>query len=327
MISLVICEYKRPESTKALLQSITIQTLLPFEVIVVDGSPDLKTKEMLDREKFKLPITYIKVEDKDRGLTKQRNKGVQTVSANCDIVCFLDNDTVLDKDYFFEIQKSFNERPEMIGLNGYITDEKTWDPYNPGKHDKLHWYIMDGYAYRLSSRNYMRNVLGLAPDVPAGFIPKFSHGYDYFPPTGKTYELEHLRGGIAAYRKWVLEKITFSEYFIGYGLYEDFDFSVRASKYGKMYINTNAKLEHHHHPDGRPDTFSYGKMVTVNGWYVWRLKFPNPPFKAKIKWYSISMMLAVFLLSHLGNKPLRREFLGRMAGLFKVLFSPPKIEY
>jgi len=94
-----------------------------------------------------------------------------------------------------------------------------------------------------------------------------------------------------------------------------------------MYINTNAKLEHHHHPDGRPDTFSYGKMVTVNGWYVWRLKFPNPPFKAKIKWYSISMMLAVFLLSHLGNKPLRREFLGRMAGLFKVLFSPPKIEY
>jgi GT2 family glycosyltransferase len=55
-------------------------------------------------------------------------------------------------------------------------------------------------------------------------------------------------------------------------LYEDTDFTLRVSKTGKLYLNTTAKLNHHHDASGRPNQYQYGKMVVRNGWYVWRTK-------------------------------------------------------
>jgi GT2 family glycosyltransferase len=85
--------------------------------------------------------------------------------------------------------------------------------------------------------------------------------------------------------------MRFSTYFEGYGLYEDADFTLRLSKIGKLYVNTNAQLGHFHDASGRPNKFLYGKMVVRNGWFVWRVKYPNPSFMARIKWNAIVLLL------------------------------------
>ena len=83
------------------------------------------------------------------------------------------------------------------------------------------------------------------------------------------------------FRKIVFDSIWFSPYFEGYGLYEDADFTLRLSKIGKLYVNTNAQLGHFHDESGRPNKYQYGKMVVRNGWYVWRVKYPNPSLQFK----------------------------------------------
>jgi GT2 family glycosyltransferase len=53
-------------------------------------------------------------------------------------------------------------------------------------------------------------------------------------------------------------------------LYEDTDFTLRVSKTGKLYLNTTAKLNHHH-ASGRPNQYQYGK----NGGAQWVVRMAN----------------------------------------------------
>ena len=326
MISLVICTYKRAISLKKLLDNINTLFVLPDEILIIDGSPDTDTKAMLDKSNYQLPIKYWLVPLQHRGLTKQRNFGVSKIDKLTDIVCFLDDDITLPANYFTIIAHTFNEHKDCIGLMGVITNETNWVIYNPQIHTGKRWLIYDGFAMKLSERHYLRRLLGLFPDNKPGIIPGFGHGYSALPPSGKTYEVEHIIG-CNAYRRWIFDKISHSTYFEGYGLYEDYDFSVRASKYGKLLVNTNLQFEHHHYPASRPNAYLYGKMVTRNGWYVWRLKTQKPLFKERIKWNLISLLLTLILLKSAHKTTSRQEFAGRISGMLSLIFTPPVINY
>src|SRR5690606_29931927 len=143
---------------------------------------------------------------------------------------------------------------------------------------------------KLGSRNLLRKKIGLLSNQPPGVMPEFSNGLSisFLPPSGKIYPVEFFMGGVSSYRKKLFEKINFSKYFEGYGLYEDMDFCLRASEIGQLYVNTGAHLFHYHEAGGRPNQFQYGKMVLRNGWYVWRIKYPKPNSVAVMKWHSIA---------------------------------------
>ena len=131
-------------------------------------------------------------------------------------------------------------------------------------------------------------------------------------------------GGITSYKRALFEEMRFSPYFEGYSLYEDADFSIRASRKGKLFVNTLAKVEHHHDPGGRPDPFEYGKMVLRNGWYVWRVKVPNPSIKAQLEWNAISFLLTVIRFGNgITDRNALMESIGRVWGWWSLLFKKP----
>ncbi len=103
--SLIICTYMRPEPLLKLLLSVRQQTVYPDEILIVDGSTDDATKTILQQHIFN-NLKYFKVLDHERGLTKQRNYGVARVGEEIEVVCFLDDDTVLEADYFEQITKN-----------------------------------------------------------------------------------------------------------------------------------------------------------------------------------------------------------------------------
>jgi GT2 family glycosyltransferase len=112
-------------------------------------------------------------------------------------------------------------------------------------------------------------------------------------------------------------------------LYEDADFTIRVSKKGQLYLNTAAKLNHYHDAAGRPNQYQYGRMVVRNGWYVWRIKNPNPKFIHQFKWNSITLLLT---LIRLGNtfttaktKEAFTEAMGRIVGWWSLFFNKPKL--
>ncbi len=328
--SLIICTYQRPDPLKRLLDSVKLQTILPDQILIIDGSEDDSTKQMV--HKYTFPnLEYFQIDEQQRGLTRQRNFGVEKLEQDVEVVFFLDDDTIPYPSYFENILRTYQKYPEALGVSGYIINEQEWEQVPEGYKPTESDFIFDGWKRIEGSRFKLRKKFGLSPNVPPGFMPDFSHGYStgFLPPSGKTYEVEMLMGGIASYKKKVFEKLQFSSYFEGYGLYEDADFSLRVSKLGKLYVNTNARVEHHHAAEGRPNKFKYGKMVVRNGWFVWRVKNPDPDFIARTKWNATSFLLTIIRLSNALKKSGRKEALteasGRIAGWVSLIFNKPKI--
>ncbi|HIC32720.1 MAG TPA: glycosyltransferase [Flavobacteriaceae bacterium] len=327
--SLVVCTYMRPQALLTLLQSVSAQSLYPDEILIIDGSTDDATQVVFEQPLFK-HLRYYKVDDKDRGLTKQRNFGINQVGDTIDVVCFLDDDIVLEPDYFQQLLSTYTTYPNALAVGGYITNEVQWE-VSDGKHKKDKFYF-DGYMRNEPSRFKLRQPFGLLPDVAPGYMPTFSHGrsVSFLPPSAKTYQVEQIMGGVSSYRKEVFKTHTFSDYFVGYGLYEDADFSLLLAKEGSLYVNTNARLAHYHDASGRPNQFKYGKMVLRNGWYVWRVKYQNPSLKARFKFHATSLLLTLIRMSNIITTKERQkaltESLGRVVGWFSIIFNPPKVK-
>lgn len=323
-ISLIICTYQRPEIVKRLLYSIKDQTVLPGEIIVIDGSLDDRTEISVNEATGQVAerLLYIHVDENNRGLTRQRNIGIKR--AHGEIVAFLDDDTIPEKDYFEQLLTCFDRHPEAIGVGGQITTDLNWRPANLQKKPSFSVFRWEDWEIRESIRGRIRKLLGLASNLPPGWMPKFGHGRpSRYPPNGEDYPVEFIMGGASVWRRELFSNCQFSNYFIGYGLYEDLDFCVRAIKFGQIYQSTSAQLEHYHASGGRPNQFMYGKMVVRNGWFVWRSRWPNPELIDRIKWWQISILLALLRLIDLRSKG-QKEAMGRFAGCFSVLINPPR---
>jgi GT2 family glycosyltransferase len=319
----------RPESLLELLHSVQKQSIYPDKILIIDGSINKETATLLNQNPFQ-NLHYFLVSDENRGLTKQRNFGISKVAESSDVVCFLDDDTVLELDYFSEIIKVFEINDDVGGVGGVAINEYKWKLQEPNStYNRNKYYCFENYVYKEGLRNRMRNYLGLASNFPPGRMPSFSHGRTSgFPMTGKTYEVDLLIGMSMAFRKSIFKNIQFSKSFEGYGLYEDADFSLRALQFGKNVINTNAKLSHYHAESGRPNEYKYGKMVVRNGYYVWRVKNPNPAFKDKLKWHAITILLTTIRFSNTftasNKKAAFTESLGRFVGWWSLIFNTPK---
>lgn len=319
----------RPQPLLKLLQSVAAQTLYPNTILIIDGSTDGKTEAVLKANTFDA-LSYYKVDAANRGLTKQRNYGINLLNDNTEIICFLDDDTILTPNYFEALINTYKTKPNALAVGGYITNEIDWQTQTTENNNNYFYY--DGWQRIEPLRFKIRRVFGVLPDAPPGFMPTFSHGrsVSFLPPSGKVYPVEQIMGGVASYKKEIFNSLSFSNYFIGYGLYEDADFSLRLAKLGKLYINTAAQLAHYHDASGRPNKYSYGKMVLRNGWYVWRVKYNNPTLKARFKWHVTAILLTKVRLLNVitttNRKEAFTESLGRIAGWFSLLFNAPKIK-
>jgi GT2 family glycosyltransferase len=321
----------RPESLMQLLESVAQQTVYPDEILIIDGSTNEVTAQLLAEKKFK-QLRYFLVPDSFRGLTKQRNFGLDQVTESSDVIAFLDDDTELSLNYFEELIATFVGDPSVTGVGGVAINENSWSLVSPGAYyDPRKYVVFEGYVYKEGQRNVVRNYLGLQSHLGAGRMPDYSHGKTCgFPLNGKTYEVDLLVGMSFAFHKRVVDTLRFSTYFEGYGLYEDADFSIRALSFGKNVMNTRLQLNHYHHPSGRPNQYKYGKMVVRNGWYVWRTKNPKPRMDAQFKWHAISLLLTLIRFINVVTTRKRKEAfteaLGRTMGWWSLWFSRPNIK-
>jgi len=328
--SLIICTYMRPNALLDLLNSVAVQTLYPNEILIIDGSLNSETEHILKQHPFK-NLVYHNVDDQHRGLTKQRNFGISKVDPHSEVICFLDDDTKLNEAYFQEVITVFEKHNSVVGVGGVATNENRWQEVEKNRYySKFKYYKLDGFVVEEGLRNRLRNYLYLQSEMLPNQMPEFSHGRTCgYPLNNKIYEVDLLIGMSFSFRASVFRYIQFSTYFEGYGLYEDADFSIRSQKYGKNVVVTSAKLEHFHDSGGRPNMYKYGKMVVRNGWYVWRLKYPNPHLIANLKWHLVHFLLFSIRLINVFTTTKRSEAIndaaGRFVGWLSLVFNKPKV--
>lgn len=105
--SIIIPVYNRPDEADELLESLTLQTLKDFEVIVVEDGSAIPCREIVKKYEDQLNIHYYDKPNSGPGQT--RNYGAER--AKGEYLIILDSDCVLPPGYLNEIEKELTRKP------------------------------------------------------------------------------------------------------------------------------------------------------------------------------------------------------------------------
>lgn len=113
-VALVICSVGRPGIVAELVPWLTRQTTKPSEIVfVVTRRDDLPDDAVL--EPLGARIVY-----SEKGLPRQRNRGLDSVLAQCDAVFFIDDDYLPAPDAFAGIARAMAAFPKAAGFTGRL---------------------------------------------------------------------------------------------------------------------------------------------------------------------------------------------------------------
>jgi GT2 family glycosyltransferase len=298
MITTVIPTRNRPKDLSNAINSILTQLRLPDELIIVDQSlDDLSCRAVNSNlSKFKqIKLIYIH-DSKISGLVNAKRVGVNHASA--DIVCFLEDDVVLEADYLKQIELGFIKNPNMIGCSGVIS--------NPPKVNFLYKFLFVIF-HRGIFKDRRIDVNGI-----------------YNGSSNSLIKSDMLSGGVSAWRREVFDKVEF-DVANGFHMFEDIDFSTRVARhYGnRLFINPNARLAHYCSPINRDllGERERRKIMECFTYYKKRKDWPNSSIS--FYWLLLGMLLeSIFQsFSSMSLKPIQGYLLGMQDGSAKKIIS------
>jgi glycosyltransferase involved in cell wall biosynthesis len=258
------------------LSNIELQTKKPDEVIIVDASTTEETRLIMnnDRGKITYPIHYYEYYEHEKGLTLQRNYGIS--KAKFEIVGFLDDDSLLEPDYFERVN-IFEEdvTGDIAGASGFILGvdfsqivliyKKLRDISSRDAFSKLmeKYFPAATTTYRSKIREGLEKILHLRSGEEGTYDVKRGKPIHLKTIFKGRKEVDFLKG-IAFYRKEVFDYMKFSEFFRDYGYAEDLHFSLQVRKRFKLLVDGEAKSYHLYAPSGRPNLFELGHMTAMD---------------------------------------------------------------
>jgi GT2 family glycosyltransferase len=250
-ISVVTPTKDRPGEVRSLIRNLAAQRLRPLELVLVDAAPaGMNETEDLVRDlatTVPFSISYIR---RGGGTAIQRNLGIDA-AAEGEFVAFIDDDMILEEDFFEEIMAAFAaDTGEKVGaVAGYITNQYL----DPTKSRRWRWY----------------RRLDLFTTYEPGMFD-FQTGYPinrYLQaPHDGIREIDFIGSNCAVWRQRVFaEGLRFSPFFIDYGVVEDAHLALSARRRGwKIWEAGKAHCQHMHSPRGRVSKRSVARKTAVN---------------------------------------------------------------
>lgn len=113
-VSVVVATYKRPDLVGACLDALATQTSPPLEVIVVDQSPDTRTRDAVASRAVNAPIRYLHSDV--AGVSLARNLGLR--AAEGVIVAITDDDALPEPGWLEALVRAFETSTPRPGLVG-----------------------------------------------------------------------------------------------------------------------------------------------------------------------------------------------------------------
>lgn len=281
--------------------SITKQTRLPDILVVIDQSDSdagVDAVENLIQQAPKIKLQYV-WDRKISGLVAAKAESIPHCA--CDIVCFLEDDVILEPDYFKQMELGFESNTNMVGCCGIVTNP----PALP-------------VAYKQFFHLFHRGI----------FADKRidAHADNGVKPTHMV-ESDKLSGGISAWRREVFEKVAF-DVENGFHLLEDIEFSTRVARfYGTRFalcINPLVRLEHNFSPINR-EFLGYRqkrKIAEYILYYRKRRQWQGATFS--ICWLMIGLFLEALYQSASARSisVISGFFVGLREGVTKKMSSP-----
>lgn len=263
--SIVIATDQRPVELRGTLASIMSQSRQPARVVVVDASPDARSREVCAEFETKLPIRWLAA--KGRSSARQRNQGAALVDEP--LITFVDDDVILPPGTMAALAVVFDQD----------TDEKTGGVAariegmsHPTPRGLLRWYyrIQAGFSHR----DYGARLFGPAINC----LPSYAADDPELIPG------DWLNSTCTMYRTMLFRREQFPE-FDGYSPCEDVHLSARIARTHRLFFHKNAIYTHLSAPSGhKRDYCGIARMKIANqrlvahdimglrGWQLgWRL--------------------------------------------------------
>jgi len=116
-LSVIICTYNRADSIKEILDCLSFQEFIEnFEIIVVDNNSQDNTKSLVGSFELKFNGKLRYYFEPKQGKTYALNLGIK--ESRGEIIVFIDDDCLVDKDHLFKIDQAFQEYGAEIGIVG-----------------------------------------------------------------------------------------------------------------------------------------------------------------------------------------------------------------
>lgn len=304
-ISAVIPTRDRTSDLEKTVDSITRQTRLPDELLVIDQSENNISKNLVSdlfaKKNCSINLKYIH-DNSISGLVDAKKNAV--LYSKGDIIMFLEDDVVLDIDYIKNMEQGFLDCPDMLGCCGLVSD-----------------LSRNGTLYQWFFHLFHR---GLFYDKRVGV-----HGTSNRDLPGMISS-SYLSGGLSAYRRTVFERVQFdtrNDFF----MLEDIVFSTRAVReFGatRFFINTKAVLEHRMSSVNRDKlVLSYDRKIRE---YIcfYKLNRDQKGAISNLVWLLLGLFIEAFFASLTSHSfgPIKGAFAGFVNGVRKRIYQPPTQE-
>ena len=293
-LAIVIATKDRPTQLEGALSSICAQSILPDQVVVVDGGD--VTIESIVEQFTELKTCYMRVYPP--ALTKQKNAGITSVSDDIGLVGFIDDDIVFEAGALEAMMHFWDDAPEEIGGASFnLTDfinALSWLKSIPQR------------IFFIDNRDFGRVL-------KSGFNTPIWNAHE-------NREVEWLGGGYTVWRKRVFDHWQFDEWYPGSGLWEDVHFSYRVGKHNQLVVVADARAAHAEPPISPKGQVQLGKTQIFNWLYFVR---NNPGLSTPMcLWACIGRTVMNLTKGVAGvNLPFILRGLGNFVGLVKGALS------
>ena len=217
LISIIIPTFNRAEMVCRCVQSVLATKWPALEVIVVDDcSPDNTAAKV--KQSFGKAVKYIRNE-RNSFQAVSRNNGAKIATG--EILFFLDDDNIVDKDILKEVAGAFAANPKL-GLVAPMAIHM-----RPGKSNLIWSLGSDFNRWTSQPKDFCPNLpLAELPDEP------------------KSYPTSYYPNGFAVPRRVYDEVGGFDEKYIQIFEESDFGWKIREAGYEEIVLTT-ARTEHH----------------------------------------------------------------------------------
>lgn len=249
-LAAIVPTRNRPDELRTFLASLREQSLRPDLLIVVDSSDPQIAPRVRSEVERGWPGAYC-LEHWPPSAAAQRNRGLEAVTGDCDLVVLLDDDVTLPPEALenacCDIARA---SPDFIGFGLNPTDEDA----------------TRGYGRLRTSR--LARWLGLYSDRIGAVMPSGWH--TRLVQVEAPAEIEWLSSCAAIWKAAAIRDIRFDEFFEQYSYLEDLDFSLQARSKGRFLALSSACFLHKPAPGGRKSRFWFGRIEIRNRLYIVR---------------------------------------------------------
>ncbi len=306
-ISVVTPTLGRPDEVRELLRNLAAQTVLPREIVLVDGAEpqDQRTRQVVDELAPTVPMKcgYLR---HGGGTAIQRNVGID--QARSEYVALVDDDIRLEPD-FFECQLEVfqdDEKGQVGAVTGYISNQHL----DPTTSPRWRWYR----RLRLFS-TYEPGRYDFASGYP---INRYLQ-----PPHRGLREIDFMGAGCAVWRREVFDSgLRFSPFFSGYGVLEDAHLALRAGRRWRLLENGRARCVHLRSPVSRSDPRLIGRLSAVNYRYVFVDLVPRRTLGQELRFWRVQLLDLVRFGAALLRRPSRDALatvVGKLEGIIRAV--------